>query len=151
MFFSFIYHTFSCRSEKDYDCFLTYDLLGIALSLLAIYLSGIYYAFWCHPQLRYFYSISVAVIFVIAIVLQVPRLNVSPNIKIVVFVSWAAYGIVPTTHWTVLMGGLHNPIVKVSMCIEISLFVTINYSLLLYRWRYSATYLHIMLQCCIYI
>lgn len=70
----------------------------------------------------------------IAIVLQVPRLNVSPNIKIVVFVSWAAYGIVPTTHWTVLMGGLHNPIVKVSMCIEISLFVTINYSLLLYRW-----------------
>lgn len=48
MILSSIYHTFSCRSEKDYDCFLAYDLFGIALSLLAIYISGIYYAFWCH-------------------------------------------------------------------------------------------------------
>lgn len=48
MIFSSIYHTFSCKSEKHYDCFLSVDLLGIALSLLAIYISGIYYAFWCH-------------------------------------------------------------------------------------------------------
>lgn len=47
MVMSTIYHTFSCRSEKDYDCFLAFDLLGIALSLIAIYISGIYYAFWC--------------------------------------------------------------------------------------------------------
>lgn len=47
MVFSSVYHTFSCRSEKHYECFLSMDLLGIALSLLAIYISGIYYAFWC--------------------------------------------------------------------------------------------------------
>lgn len=48
MILSSVYHTFSCRSAKHYDCFLSFDLLGIALSLLAIYISGIYYAFWCH-------------------------------------------------------------------------------------------------------
>lgn len=48
MILSSVYHTFSCKSEKAYECFLAYDLLGIALSLLAIYISGIYYAFWCH-------------------------------------------------------------------------------------------------------
>lgn len=47
MILSSVYHTFSCRSEKHYECFLSFDLLGIALSLLAIYISGIYYAFWC--------------------------------------------------------------------------------------------------------
>lgn len=47
MVMSSVYHTFSCRSEKAYDCFLAFDLFGIALSLIAIYISGIYYAFWC--------------------------------------------------------------------------------------------------------
>ncbi|KAF2886312.1 hypothetical protein ILUMI_19861, partial [Ignelater luminosus] len=45
---SALYHTFSCRSEHDFNYFLSFDLFGIALSLLAIYTSGIYYAFWCH-------------------------------------------------------------------------------------------------------
>lgn len=45
---SSVYHTFCCRSAKDYSCFLSYDLFGIAMALLVIYISGIYYAFWCH-------------------------------------------------------------------------------------------------------
>lgn len=57
MILSSVYHTFSCRSEKVYECFLAYDLFGIALSLLAIYISGIYYAFWCH-QVSIFYKIT---------------------------------------------------------------------------------------------
>lgn len=48
MCLSSFYHIFCCRSQTDYDCFLTYDLFGIALSILGIYISGIYYAFWCH-------------------------------------------------------------------------------------------------------
>lgn len=48
MCLSSFYHIFCCRSHNDYECFLTYDLFGIALSLLGIYISGIYYAFWCH-------------------------------------------------------------------------------------------------------
>jgi hypothetical protein len=54
MILSSVYHTFSCRSEKDYWYFLSYDLLGVALSLLAIYMSGVYYAFWCHKVIIIF-------------------------------------------------------------------------------------------------
>ncbi|CAH1999827.1 unnamed protein product [Acanthoscelides obtectus] len=59
---SAMYHTFSCRSEVDCYRFLSYDLFGIALSLLAVYTSGIYYAFWCEtllvPRVLGMYGIS---------------------------------------------------------------------------------------------
>lgn len=45
-------------------------------------------------------------------VLQWPRLNVSSNLKLLVFVAWAAYGVVPTFHWTIVMGGMDNPVVQ---------------------------------------
>lgn len=48
MLMSAIYHIFSCRSEEHYELFLSVDFLGISLSLVAIYISGMYYAFWCH-------------------------------------------------------------------------------------------------------
>lgn len=47
-----------------------------------------------------------------AMFLQWPRLNVSSNIQMLVFVAWAAYGVVPTFHWTIIMGGMDNPVVK---------------------------------------
>ncbi|KAL3279387.1 hypothetical protein HHI36_016897 [Cryptolaemus montrouzieri] len=111
MSLSSIYHTFNCRSEKDCDIFLSFDLFGIALSLLAIYTSGIYYAFWCNSDLQNFYMSTVTFIFVIAMILQVPQLEVDSYVKMFVFVGWAAYGVVPTFHWAYTMGGLENPIV----------------------------------------
>lgn len=48
MITSVVYHTFNCRSETHFHRLLKYDLYGISFSLLAIYLSGIYYAFWCN-------------------------------------------------------------------------------------------------------
>nr|CAD7589004.1 unnamed protein product [Timema genevievae] len=114
MVLSSLYHTFSCRSEKDYMCFLSFDLFGIALSLLAIYMSGVYYAFWCHKEWQTFYLVTVLIIFMFAMVLQVPRLKVDANVKLIVFVVWAAYGVIPTFHWTVVMGGYANPVVEVS-------------------------------------
>ncbi|XP_012276803.1 progestin and adipoQ receptor family member 3 [Orussus abietinus] len=112
MILSSLYHTFSCRSEKDYWCYLSFDLFGIALSLLAIYMSGVYYAFWCHKELQQFYLITVLLIFIIAMILQIPKLNVNGNVKLIVFVSWAAYGVLPTLHWTLAMGGFENPMVR---------------------------------------
>ncbi|XP_023022760.1 progestin and adipoQ receptor family member 3 [Leptinotarsa decemlineata] len=112
MALSALYHTFSCRSEKDCYKYLAYDLFGIALSLLAIYTSGIYYAFWCDTNWRMFYLLTVTLIFIFAMVLQVPSLNVNANVKMLVFVAWGAYGVIPTIHWTVRMGGFDNPLVE---------------------------------------
>lgn len=110
---STLYHTFSCRSAKDYASFLNYDLFGIALSLLAIYISGIFYAFWCMDTLRNFYVATVALIFGIACFLQLPALKVKDGVKMLVFVIWAAYGVIPTAHWYFTMGGVESQMVQV--------------------------------------
>lgn len=123
MILSSVYHTFSCRSEKDYWCFLSFDLFGIALSMLSIYLSGVYYAFWCHKELQWFYLITVFVIFIFAMILQIPSLNINGNIKLAVFVCWAIYGVLPTLHWTIAMGGFDNPIVKLLIPRVIGMYI----------------------------
>ncbi|KAF5305459.1 hypothetical protein FQA39_LY01550 [Lamprigera yunnana] len=112
MALSATYHTFSCRSENDCNYFLSLDLFGIALTLLSIYMSGIYYAFWCHQGLLFFYMVTISVIFAIAMTLQHPKFNVNANVKMTMFVFWAAYGVVPTLHWTILMGGFDHPLVS---------------------------------------
>ncbi|XP_060524655.1 progestin and adipoQ receptor family member 3 isoform X2 [Cylas formicarius] len=112
MALSALYHTFCCRSETDCDYFLRYDLFGIALSLYAIYVSGIYYAFWCDQPLQNFYLLTVTAIFVVAMALQAPRFNVNVNVKMATFVAWAVYGVLPTFHWAVKMGGFENPVVS---------------------------------------
>lgn len=32
-----------------------------------------------------------------------------------IFVAWAAYGVLPTLHWAIVMGGFDNPMVQVSI------------------------------------
>merc|ERR1711976_822301 len=44
---------------------LTLDLIGIIMAILATYLSGIYYAFWCEPYWRDFYLTTVGGFFII--------------------------------------------------------------------------------------
>ncbi|CAG9863456.1 unnamed protein product [Phyllotreta striolata] len=113
MALSSMYHTFSCRSEEDCKKYLSYDLFGIALSLLAIYTSGIYYAFWCDSDWQMFYTITVTLIFAVAMALHIPELNVDSNVKTIVFVAWGLYGVIPTIHWTIKNGGFDNPLVNV--------------------------------------
>lgn len=47
--------------------------------------------------------------------LQIPSFGVNDSIKIVVFVAWAAYGVVPTFHWACAMGWFESPVVTVSL------------------------------------
>lgn len=132
MILSALYHTFNCRSAEDCEKFLCYDLFGIALSLFAIYMSGIYYAFWCSSNLLTFYISTISVIFVIAMILQIPALNIDPNVKLLVFVAWAAYGVVPTIHWTIVHGGLANPIVELLLPRVIGMYAISGTAFLIY-------------------
>ncbi|KAJ8674713.1 hypothetical protein QAD02_010499 [Eretmocerus hayati] len=132
MILSSVYHTFSCRSEKDYWYFLSYDLLGVALSLLAIYMSGVYYAFWCHKHLQRFYLVTVFAIFVLALMLQLPRYQINDNIKLAVFVGWGLYGVLPTLHWTIAMGGMQNPIVDLLLPRVLGMYLISGAAFLIY-------------------
>ena len=70
--------------------------LGITLALLATYLSGIYYAFWCHPVARDFYLVTVGALFLLATTIQfVPSLASEKFAKyrVRLFFLWAAYGV----------------------------------------------------------
>ena len=51
------YHTFCCHSKDFYHCWLSYDLCGISFSLLAIYTTGIYYAFWCQNVIQLHFTL----------------------------------------------------------------------------------------------
>ncbi|XP_053682168.1 progestin and adipoQ receptor family member 3 isoform X2 [Sabethes cyaneus] len=135
MILSSIYHTFSCKSEQSYECFLAYDLFGIALSLLAIFISGIYYAFWCNAPLRNFYIITIGVIFTVAMILQIPRLKVNSNVKMMAFVAWAAYGVVPTLHWYIVMGGAESTMVKLFIPRVMMMYLLTGTAFLIYVTR----------------
>ncbi len=70
--------------------------LGITLALLATYLSGIYYAFWCHPVARDFYLVTVGALFLLATAIQfVPNLASEKYSKyrVGLFFFWAIYGV----------------------------------------------------------
>lgn len=70
-----------------------------------------------------FYLITICLIFAFAMVLQIPKLKIDANTKLIVFLIWAAYGVVPTFHWTYTMGGLGNPVVQVSPIASLLLLV----------------------------
>ena len=70
MILSSLYHTFTCHSQQWSENCLTLDLIGITMALLATYLSGIYYAFWCEPFWRDFYLTTVGGLFIVATMAQ---------------------------------------------------------------------------------
>jgi hypothetical protein len=72
---------------------------------------------------KMFYLITICLIFTFAMVLQIPKLKIDANTKLIVFLIWAAYGVVPTFHWTYNMGGLENPVVQVSPIASLLLLV----------------------------
>ena len=117
MVLSSLYHTFECHSSQEVSnaCFAL-DILGITLGLMATYLSGIYYAFWCEPGWRDFYLCTVGGIFLVATSLHFAPAQYMSNEKFhttrtALFTLWAIYGIVPTIHWSWMQGG--GPVVGI--------------------------------------
>ena len=71
MVLSSLYHTFECHaSNKVAETCFSLDILGITVGLMATYLSGLYYAFYCEPSWRDFYLLTVGGIFVLATSIQ---------------------------------------------------------------------------------
>ncbi|XP_063709027.1 progestin and adipoQ receptor family member 3-like [Culicoides brevitarsis] len=132
---STVYHTFCCRSSKIYDCLLTFDLLGIGIALFCIFASGIYYAFYTQTETRNFYLTSVAVIFMIAMILQIPKLGVPNNVKMLSLLLWAVYGVVPSCHWFFKMGGFSNKMVEIFIPRIIGAYAIAGFAFLFYASR----------------
>ena len=79
MILSSVFHTFTCHSKHVSERALSLDLLGITLALLATYLSGVYYAFYCQAFWRDFYHLTVGGIFLVAAAAQLsPKVRARP-------------------------------------------------------------------------
>ncbi|KAL7640361.1 UNVERIFIED_CONTAM: hypothetical protein RMT77_008634 [Armadillidium vulgare] len=68
MVFSTMYHLFNCHSFHYCQIWLSWDIFGISAAFLAVFISGIYYGFWCSetflPRILNMYVISgIAVLF----------------------------------------------------------------------------------------
>jgi predicted membrane channel-forming protein YqfA (hemolysin III family) len=114
MIMSSVFHTFTCHSRTVSEQCLSLDLAGITLALLATYLSGVYYSFFCQPWWRDFYLLTVGGIFAVAAGAQLsPKFAQDryATLRISLFAFWAVYGVVPTFHWVVLHGGFDNALV----------------------------------------
>ncbi|KZS14977.1 Membrane progestin receptor gamma [Daphnia magna] len=106
------YHTFCCHSKDFYHCWLSYDLCGISFSLLAIYTTGIYYAFWCQNEIRTIYITVSGTLFVVALVLQTTPKFLTDDYsltRLIFFVSWSCFGFLPCLHWIWQNGGFSTP------------------------------------------
>ncbi|CAL4088687.1 unnamed protein product, partial [Meganyctiphanes norvegica] len=140
MLLSSLYHTFNCLSE-DVSCkWLSWDLFGIATSFSAIFLSGIYYGFWCNQflHLRYIYSGLVCGLFVAAMIfLLVPRLMTREwdFARMWIFICWSASGLLPTIHWTILHWGSSKAIVKVFLPRIFAMYGISGVALLVYIYK----------------
>ncbi|XP_046463559.1 progestin and adipoQ receptor family member 3-like [Daphnia pulex] len=106
------YHTFCCHSKDFYHCWLSYDLCGISFSLLAIYTTGIYYAFWCQNEIRTIYITISGTLFVVALILQTTPKFLTDDYsrtRLIFFVSWSCFGFLPCIHWILQNGGFSTP------------------------------------------
>lgn len=61
-----------------------------------------------------------------------PSLNVNGNVKLAVFVGWAAYGVLPTFHWTFVMGGLESQIVQMLLPRVLGMYIISGIAFLIY-------------------
>jgi len=136
MFLSSVYHTFCCHSRTVSEKCLSLDLAGITLALLATYLSGVYYSFFCLPGWRDFYLITVAGIFVVAALAQLwPRFASYYWLRLSLFCAWAAYGVVPTAHFVVLNGGLGSSLVPVILPRVVAMYAITGLAFVFYVFK----------------
>lgn len=111
---STLYHIFHCRSAESFQCWLGIDLLGISASLLGIFVSSVYYAFWCHPYWMAFYLFMSTLMYAVSMSVQMLPMFLDKKfdkIRTLVFFSWAVSGTIPLCHWAVNNGGFLEPLV----------------------------------------
>lgn len=115
MLFSACYHLFCCHSERIFHLWLSLDLAGISLGLCACYVPAIYYGFYCHKVWQVLHLTCAGFLTFASLALQFhPAFLTSrwASRRLLMFCSLVAYGIAPTVHWVLLLGGWNDYIVK---------------------------------------
>ncbi|XP_063850785.1 progestin and adipoQ receptor family member 3-like isoform X3 [Scylla paramamosain] len=145
MLLSSLYHTLNCRSEESCRRWLSYDIFGISASFLAIFLSGIYYGFWCPEYLgvRNTYMALVGCLFLGAMTFLLnPKLMGSEwdNTRVALFTGWAVSGLLPLAHWMYIHGGFNHGIVQVFLPRIIVMYIISGAAVFVYLGKIPERY-----------
>ncbi|XP_064093751.1 progestin and adipoQ receptor family member 3-like isoform X3 [Macrobrachium nipponense] len=150
MLLSSLYHTLNCNSEESCMKWLAYDIFGISASFLAIFLSGIYYAFWC-PEFfihRIMYMCLVFVLFAGAMVMLLTPKFMGAEwewARVALFTGWAASGVLPTLHWLYLYYGADSNIVSVFLPRIMMMYIISGSAAFVYVFKIPERYFPAML------
>ncbi|EKX54873.1 hypothetical protein GUITHDRAFT_99525 [Guillardia theta CCMP2712] len=101
-----IFHLLGPVSKSVYENTLKLDMTGIACVIVASFLVGIHYGYWCHPALGQAYFWIIACLSLVAMSWpHVPWLFHNFNASVVFFACFVAFALVPLLHWVHLVGG----------------------------------------------
>lgn len=109
------YHTFCCHSALSNQTWLALDLAGISMSLIGMYLASLYYGYYCHLYWQCFYIGLVMLFLLVNTYLHTKPDFLHPQWRgrrVVLYCCLVLFGILPASHWYVLMGGWSNLVVQ---------------------------------------
>lgn len=115
MFCSAFYHLVHCHSETVCKRWLMFDMTGVSVALLGVYLPGTYYAFYCMQIWRDFYMGIFCIMSLGVLSCQLHKDFLSPrwtSYRVTMYLTLAAYGVIPSLHWIYLSGGFYSSIVQ---------------------------------------
>lgn len=137
MILSAFYHTFNAHSQETSEFCLMLDLGGICASITASYISGIYYAFWCHPFWQNFYMVTVLAFIFTGLVFR-NTFNKDENLgaRLVFFIGFVVYGFVPTLHWVIISGGFGSDEVRLFLPRIVIMYLICGLAFLFYAAKF---------------
>ncbi|XP_065051207.1 progestin and adipoQ receptor family member 3-like isoform X2 [Rhopilema esculentum] len=112
------FHTFCCHSALSYKRWLALDLAGISMSLVGMYISSLFYGFYCNWRCQYFYTGLVSAFLIICTYLHTKEQFLAPHWakkRIILYSCLVLFGVIPATHWYFLMGGWSSSVVRLFM------------------------------------
>lgn len=127
LFFSTLFHTLSCHSERILHIFGKLDYSGIALLTMGSFVPWVYYTFYCETQSKIVYMVTISLLAVISVILSQWDRFARPEYRAIragVFLSLGLSGVIPMIHalikngakfsfgegqihWMILMGVLY--------------------------------------------
>ncbi|CBY12885.1 unnamed protein product [Oikopleura dioica] len=101
LFFSTLFHTLSCHSERILHIFGKLDYSGIALLTMGSFVPWVYYTFYCETQSKIVYMVTISTLAVISVILSQWDRFARPEYRAIragVFLSLGLSGVIPMIH-----------------------------------------------------
>jgi len=108
--FSFVFHTLCCHSHGVCRAFSKLDYFGISLLTTCSSVSWLYYVFYCHYYLKWFYIMGVVVGGLVTALVSLMDKFSEPEwraFRAGVFLTFGLFTFLPAIHYPILDGWLH--------------------------------------------